>query len=89
MTDTRKTKLRPQYSVVPMHYASIEDKEKLLAGELPAFQASVVYIGPSERIALYHFGRACISQSGDALAYSVTLKRAGETITEVKPVPPL
>jgi hypothetical protein len=79
-------KSRAQYSVISMQYASIQGKERLLGGEIPTFKSQVVYIGPSERIALYLCGRACI---GDELAYSVTLKRAGATIAEVKPVRPL
>ncbi len=86
---TARKKPRPQYSVLVLRYASIQDKNKLAHGEIPAFTSEVVHMGSSERIALYHFGRACITQSGDELAYSVTLKRDGFTSAEVKPVKPL
>ena len=64
-------------------YATLQDRN---GGDIPAFHSELVYMGPSERIASWHFARACRAQMHDPLAYSVTLKRSHEVIAQVKPL---
>jgi hypothetical protein len=74
---------RYSYSVSTSRYASVADKQ---GPGVPDFTVQVVYIGTSERLASWHFTRACQAQMHDELAYCVTLKRAGEVIAKVKPL---
>jgi hypothetical protein len=74
---------RSTYSVLALRYATLQDKT---GGDIPAFSGEMVYMGPSERIASWHFTRACRAQMHDPLAYSVTLKKGHETIVQVKPL---
>ena len=89
MPDIRKRKPRPYYTVFVLRYATSEDRGKLSKGDIPAFTSSIVHSGTSEAMALRTFGRACIQQTNDPLAYSVTLQRDREVIADVKPVPKL
>jgi hypothetical protein len=77
---------RYNYTVLATRYATLQDRDWQHGGIVPTYQAEVVYMGPSERIASWHFTRACRAQQHDELAYSVTLKRGHEVLAEVKPL---
>ena len=77
---------RYTYTVLATRYATLQDRDWLLSGSVPTYQAEVVYMGSSERIASWHFTRACRVQQHNELAYSVTLKRGYEVLAEVKPL---
>jgi predicted transcriptional regulator len=74
---------RYSYSVSASRYTTLQDKQ---GPGVPDFAVQIVYIGSSERLASFHFTRACRAQMHDELAYCVTLKRSGEVIAKVKPL---
>jgi len=72
--------------VIALSYATDHDRNWQQEVFVPTFRSELVYLDGSERLAAWHFARACQAQMGDPLAYSVTMKRGGEVIAQVKPL---
>ncbi len=81
-----KAKKYTSYTVLAMRYGTLQDRNWQQSGIYPTYQAEVVYRGQSERLASWHFTRACRAQAHDPLAHSVTLKRDHEVLAEVRPL---
>jgi hypothetical protein len=79
-------KKRHVYSVIATWYATEQDRNWEQEMFVPAFRGELVYVDGSERLAAWHFARACQAQMHDPLAYSVTMKRGAEVIAQVKPL---
>ena len=77
---------RYSYTVLALKFETLQDRDWRISGIYATYQAEVVYRGPSERIASWHFTRACRAQAHDPLAHSVTLKRDHEVLAEVRPL---
>jgi len=74
------------YSVIALIYATEHDRNWEQEVFVPTFRAELVYLDGSERLASWHFARACQAQMHDPLAYSVTMKRGQEVLAEVRPL---
>src|SRR5436305_7012564 len=74
------------YSVIALTYATEHDRNWEQEVFVPTFRSELVYLDGSERLASWHFARACQAQMHDPLAYSVTMKRGQEVLAEVRPL---
>lgn len=77
---------RHVYSVTASYYATLYDRDWQKDGHIPTYRTELVYLNGSERLASWHFARACQAQRHDPLAYAVTMKRGQEVIAQVKPL---
>lgn len=73
-------------SVIALTYATEHDRNWKQEGFVPTYRTELVYLDNSERLAAWHFTRACQAQMRDPLAYSVTLERDGDVLAEVRPL---
>jgi hypothetical protein len=77
---------RHVYSVIALTYATLEDRNWQQEVFVPKFRSELVYLGDSERLASWHFTRACRAQRHDELAYRVVIERDHEVLAEVRPL---
>lgn len=77
------------FGVYIIAYADEEVRRKVEAGEEHIMHPEqlggrLVYLGPSERLAAWHFYKAVREASPDPLAFMVRIQKGSKTIAEVR-----